>query len=730
MNELPMFEQAKVYLEQGNYQQAVELLEQCVEANEGNVDYYWYLGLAYLLQEQEENAQTTWLLVMSQGNEYEIEQWIQELLSILETEAQRQEQIENLKLSWLIRGHIREIEPGLINNLLHLIDLEIKLEYYAPEHLEDWRIIDFLKNNAIEVVDLQLLLRILPNIINFPFILNIAFLYESLKYLTDTDIDSLNKILKSKAIEMAYNRHLPSYAVDLTKVCLYLKPNYFELIDQLYQFSYLARDYAQMLRSAEDFLNQAKTVDFQAFGYCKVVQSLITRGEWLKVQEILPLYIASLQKMITLSPTSINPILRESVQSLAGPLMYLQDNPAVHRFFQNQLSHLFQNFFPDLTLSSSLKVNFDGHDQQTLKIGYIAHTLRRHSVGWLSRWLLHHHNRKKFRIYLYLINQQEDEITQLWFREKVDIVYNFPHNSQQIATQIQQDEIDILIDLDSLSHAITCQVLALKPAPIQVTWLGFDASGLPAIDYFIADPYILPDNSQDYYQETLWRLPHTYLAVDGFEVAVPTLRREDLGISNDAIIYLTVQTGEKRHPDTIRLQMQILQAVPNSYLLIKGEGDQEIIQQLFKTVAEEYQIDFNRLHFLERSSSEEIHRANLSIADVVLDTYPYNGATTTLETLWMGIPLVTKVGKQFAARNSYTFMINAGLTEGIASTDEEYIEWGIRLGTDEEFRQQISWKLRQSRKTAPLWKAKQFTQEMEKAYQQMWLKYLDTSSEI
>ena len=91
----------------------------------------------------------------------------------------------------------------------------------------------------------------------------------------------------------------------------------------------------------------------------------------------------------------------------------------------------------------------------------------------------------------------------------------------------------------------------------------------------------------------------------------------------------------------------------------------------------------------------------------------------------MGIPLVTKVGKQFAARNSYTFMINAGLTEGIAWTDEEYTNWGIRLGTDEPLRQHISWKLRESKKKAPVWNAKKFTQEMEIAYQQMWLKYLE-----
>ncbi|MEB3273720.1 MAG: hypothetical protein VKJ85_08050, partial [Prochlorothrix sp.] len=115
--------------------------------------------------------------------------------------------------------------------------------------------------------------------------------------------------------------------------------------------------------------------------------------------------------------------------------------------------------------------------------------------------------------------------------------------------------------------------------------------------------------------------------------------------------------------------------------------------------------------------------ANLGIADVVLDTYPYNGATTTLETLWMGVPLVTRVGQQFSARNSYTFMMNAGVTEGIAWTDEEYVEWGIRLGTDEQLRKEVAWKLRQSRKSAPLWNGQQFTRDMEAAYRQMWERY-------
>jgi predicted O-linked N-acetylglucosamine transferase (SPINDLY family) len=304
-----------------------------------------------------------------------------------------------------------------------------------------------------------------------------------------------------------------------------------------------------------------------------------------------------------------------------------------------------------------------------------------------------------------------------------DTTHNFKSNSLKAAKQIQNDAIDILIDLDSIDSNQTCQIIALKSAPIQITWLGYDASGIPAIDYFLADNYVVSENAQNYYQEKIWPLPNSYLCVDGFEIGTPTLKRSDLGIPDDAVIYLTAQTGMKRHPDNIRVQIRILANVPDSYLLIKGLGDSELIEKLFQEIAISEGVDISRLRFLGPAPTSEIHRANLKIADVVLDTYPYNGATTTLEVLWMEIPLVTRVGQQFAARNSYTFMVNAGLREGIAWTEEEYLEWGIKLGTDAQLRQRVREKLRKSKQVSPLWNAKNFTKDVESAYLQMWANY-------
>nr|WP_287740837.1 hypothetical protein [Microcystis sp. M169S2] len=153
---------------------------------------------------------------------------------------------------------------------------------------------------------------------------------------------------------------------------------------------------------------------------------------------------------------------------------------------------------------------------------------------------------------------------------------------------------------------------------------------LKRLPLYIADPYVLPQQAEEYYREKIYRLPETYLAVDGFEIGTPNLRREDLEIPPDATIYFSVQSGMKRHPDTIKLQMKILAQVPNSYFLIKGVGKTEKIQELFTEIAIREGVNPQRLRFLPRDIDEYTHRANLEIADVVLDTYPYNGATTTL----------------------------------------------------------------------------------------------------
>lgn len=482
-----------------------------------------------------------------------------------------------------------------------------------------------------------------------------------------------------------------------------------------------------ILKLAEKLLEVATSGKNQAIAYHLMIKILLeSGGNWEKARQLYQEY-QKLLEAIAKKDVAIESSFTLELMATLGFQAYFCDCPQQMHQFNNEFARFYYEkvraYFPDLSLERKSKLNIPENRDKNLKIGYLSSGFNRHSVGWLVRWIFKYHNREKYQIFAYNLGSKNDDLK--YFFEDIqqspsNFIDVFNWGAREIAELIARDEIDILVDLDSITHRLTSQVLALQPAPIQITWLGCDASGLPAIDYFIADPYVLPETASDYYAQKIWRLPKVYVAVDGFEVGIPTIRRDSLGIPNDAVVYFSSQTGYKRNPENVRLQLQIIKQVKNSYFLIKNLGDEASTRRFFEQLAAEEDVDSSRLRFLPQVSLEEIHRANLGIADVVLDTYPYNGATNTLETLWMGIPLVTRVGEQFAARNSYTMMVNAGITEGIAWSDEAYVEWGIKLGQNSRLRQEISWKLLQGRQTEPLWNTKQFTREMENAYEQMW----------
>lgn len=716
-------EQVRQFLIEGNYSEVASFYEQAIATEPDEKYHYWYLGLAYLLQGYEEEAQVTWMSAMVGCTSEEIEECTGELVHILEAEAERQADLDNLQISWLIRQHIRQIAPNSINNLLHLILLSLNLQYFNCEYLTEWQTSTILQQRSTEHIDSSLLLQTLKKLLEFPTLETLAFASACLPHYSENPIAFIEAVIPV-AIKLAYKTGITDFAINLAKLCLKLQPEQLDVLRHLSSFYSHAGLHQQALETAQHFFNKCQTPLWQVQGSCLILQSLLSAGSWLEVESAAQLHKSIVMDLVQNPPETIEPSFATSLLASNFFLPYLQDRPQENRWLHNQVAQLFQTSLQaaNSTIVESAWLS-NRKAAKKLKIGYIARTLKGHSVGWLCRWLFEYYDRESFQTHLYLLYQNLAELQS--FQTKVDFVNSFGADSQAIATKIKEDQIDILVDLDSLTLDITSEVMALKPAPVQITWLGWDASGIPAIDYFIADPYVLPENAQDYYSETIWRLPHTYVAVNGFEVGVPTLRRDQLEIPSDAVIYLSSQTGYKRHPDTVRLQMQILKQVPNSYFLVKGLADQIAIQQFFTQIAESEGVHRDRLKFLPQDPNEFIHRANLGCADVVLDTYPYSGATTTLETLWMNVPLVTRVGQQFSARNSYTFMINAGVTEGIAWTDKEYVEWGVRLGKDPMLRQQISWQLRQSRQTSPLWNAQQFTREMEKAYRQMWQRYID-----
>lgn len=731
-------QQAIEYFVTQDYAQAVTLYQNWVDIHPECREGYWYLGLALLLQGQEVEAQVTWMLVIGEATDEEIGLWTQELVSVLETEAERQVKENQPKLAWVIRQHIREIDPSDINNLLNLLQLALELERLTEDELTEIGITDLLSTNSESIqVNIPLLLQTLNCFLEKSPLdpLLSKFLEVCVPFISSEELSAFLDIVLSACIKISRTLFHPDVAITLAKITLKVDSEHPEIWRQLSNYYQINCEYEKAIEAAETVHQLAQnSIDKIIANFLQITALMDTGGRW---HDALVISDQQAELLLSLDPTEAqnHPLFSSSrLYTSSYFFPYFRDAARANREIHNHLAQFSQSGieFHEQERVQRYRQGWNAPCpiSKRLKIGYLSHCLMRHSVGWLARWLFQHHDQEQYEIYAYVVNYNSEspDPLQQWYVENVTQAHKLGHKDIEVADRISEDNIDILVDLDSRTLDLACTVMALKPAPIQVSWLGWDAPGIPTIDYMIADPYVLPENAQDYYCETIWRLPQTYIAVDGFEVEVPTLRREMLDIPNDAVLYFSSQRGFKRHPDNARTQLKIIKAVPNSYFLIKGLGDQDLIKQFFLQLAEEEGVLEEQLRFIRPAPSEAMHRANMSIIDVVLDTFPYNGATTTLETLWMGVPIVTQVGQQFAARNSYTMMMNVGVTEGIAWTDEEYIEWGIRFGKEPELRQNVAWKLKESRKTSPLWNGKQFAREMEKAYEQMWQRYVESGN--
>ncbi|MDB9375253.1 O-linked N-acetylglucosamine transferase, SPINDLY family protein [Nodularia sphaerocarpa] len=729
--------QGQQHLIAGEYQQAAKLYEEAIASEPDVLSHYWYLGLMLLLQEKEVEAQMTWMLPLAEVEEENIPTYTQELAQVLELEAQRRETLAEFSLAWAIRQHLKEINNFDINNLLKILYLSFQIDSFEQIELEYSELIELLNSQNFVDLNLELLHQVSQQVLDTPPLnqLSIDFIQSGLPYLINTP--GFAQKFAASVMKIGHNFQQPAKAASLLELYLNQAPidseTLLDIIRHLAIFYQNAQNYAQGIERAKLSLSLSTKITDRLYATHLVLRGLLTAGGyWEEVCSTNQQLEILRQQFISAQPIELNEVQTLFILTPSFAKPHIEDNPSDFRKIHNQLAAIFQNNVRSIHQEifqhySQRHINHrqTATAQRKLKIGYVSYSLKRHSVGWLARWLFQHHDHDNFEIYTYLINYNPlDQLAEKWYVNKADQARKLGITVLEVAEQIYADNIDILIDLDSITLDISCAVMALKPAPIQVTWLGWDASGIPAIDYYIADPYVLPDSAQNYYTEKILRLPQTYIAVDGFEVGIPSLRRDELDIPSDAVIYLSSQRSYKRHPETAKWQMRIIKQVPNSYFLIKGDAEEEAIKEFFYKIAAEEGVDVSRLRFLPQDPSEAVHRANLAIADVVLDTYPYNGATTTLETLWMGIPLVTRVGEQFVSRNSYTMMMNVGVTEGLAWTDAEYVEWGVRLGKDADLRQKVAEKLRQSRQTAPLWNGKQFTREMEKAYQQMWQNYV------
>jgi protein O-GlcNAc transferase len=363
----------------------------------------------------------------------------------------------------------------------------------------------------------------------------------------------------------------------------------------------------------------------------------------------------------------------------------------------------------------------DRTPDRKIRVGYVSPDFRRHSVAYFIEPVLREHNKEHIEVYCYSNKDIEDEVTGR-LKEYADHWRNIAKMSDKEAIElIQNDRIDILVDLAGHSADNRLLLFARKPVPVQVSWIGYPATtGMSVIDYRIVDKYTdLPGMSEQYNSETLIRLPHCFLCYLPYEESPEIV--EAPVFKNGYITFGSFNKISKISPAMVSLWGRILKAIPNAILVLKNKGfSDKTVRQSIMDIFAEKDISYERIKLQQWEASIKEHLSIYNRIDIGLDTFPYNGTTTTCEALWMGVPVVTLAGDNHASRVGISLLSNVGLTELIARTYDEYLELAVNLAADIEKLRNLRAGLRDKMAHSPLTDAKTFTVDLEKCYRTMW----------
>lgn len=357
-----------------------------------------------------------------------------------------------------------------------------------------------------------------------------------------------------------------------------------------------------------------------------------------------------------------------------------------------------------------------------LRIGYLSPNFCRHSVAYFIEPLLEHHDRSNFHVFAYADVYAGDRITQR-LAGKVESWRDVSTlEIDQLASQIRQDKISVLVDLAGHTSFRQMLLMSMRLAPVQVTYLGYpNTTGLDTVDFRLTDEVADPEKLSDCYaSERLIRIPGGFLCYrppDSDEVPDPS---DAPCLSRGFITFGSFNNLNKISPMIMELWAKILLAVPESRLHLKA-------RQLADTAAkarivdgfEQFGVEPDRISVFQWAGSQHEHLSKYNEIDIALDTFPYNGTTTTCEALWMGVPVVTLSGKNHVSRVSLSLLHQCGLEELATATPDEYLQTAVALATDRERIQGYHSSLRGMLSASALVDAKGFCRRLESIYRNM-----------
>ena len=361
---------------------------------------------------------------------------------------------------------------------------------------------------------------------------------------------------------------------------------------------------------------------------------------------------------------------------------------------------------------------------ERLRIGYVSADFRDHPTAHLMRGLFRVHDRTRFEIHVYALCPDDRSDYYQRIRADADRFVDLTGTSNaEAATRIHADGVHLLIDLMGYTASARSEIFALRPAPVQVSYLGYPGTlGADFIPYIIADPVVLPEELLEYFSECPVYLPDCYQVNDRWQdIAATGIRREDQNLPESGFVFCCFNQIQKLEPVMFAAWMRILRRVPDSVLWLYS--DSEEAQANLRSTAAAWGIDGERLVFAKRLPKDR-HLERHRLADLFLDTRLYNAHTTASDALWAGVPVLTCMGEMFPARVAASLLQAVGLPELITHSLEAYEERAVRLATRPAELAELRAKLAENRLRTPLFDTERFARHLERAYELMWERHV------
>jgi predicted O-linked N-acetylglucosamine transferase (SPINDLY family) len=353
-----------------------------------------------------------------------------------------------------------------------------------------------------------------------------------------------------------------------------------------------------------------------------------------------------------------------------------------------------------------------------VRIGYLSGDLHMHAVGLLTAELFGLHDRSRFEVTGFCWSSEDGSTLRQRIVAGLDHLVPLAGVDDNTAARlIAQRGIDVLVDLQGLTSGARPGILVQRPAPVQVSWLGLPGtSAIPGVDHIVADRYVMPPELLPYCTERPIYLPHCYQVSDRQRDVGPKPSRADYHLPEDAFVYCSFNNNFKFSPELFRAWMRTLQAVPNSVLWLLA--DNTWAQEHMLREADAHGVARERLVFAPRVAPPQ-YLARFQLADLFLDTFPYNAGTTANDVLWMGTPLLTLSGRSYISRMAGSLLTAVGLPDLITTTLAEYEQRAVQLGREPARIASYKRYLAEHGRRSALFDTPRFTRELEDAFERL-----------